>query len=233
MDDLEFRRRAYAEPDSEDKEFLEKKNESADNARFVEELKMLDQHIADAMQVEPPEGLAERIKLNQQLGEHTQTKKQYRFMMSIAASVLIVMSVVFTFLSPSTGEDLTKEVLAHIYDELDHLDVHQHEAIDSANLVLASHGGKFNHPIGELRYVGGCDIDKKPGLHMVLEGEKGPVTVMMMPQSKIEKAIQIADGRFQGSIEPTMKGSYAIVAEKGEKIEREKRVVNSSLSWQF
>ena len=233
MDDLEFRRRAYAEPNNEDKDFLDKKNESADNARFVDELKILDKKIADAMQVEPPEGLAERIKLNQQLGAHTHKTKQYRLMLSIAASILIVFSVVFAFLSPTGGKDLTKEVLVHVYDELDHLEENHHYSIDRANLMFASHGGKFNHSIGELRYVGSCDIAKKPGLHMVLEGEKGPVTVMMMPQSKIEKAIQIADSRFQGSIEPTMKGSYAIVAERGEKIEQVKQAVNSSLSWQF
>ena len=233
MDDLEFRRRAYAEPNSDDKDFIEKKNESADNARFVDELKMLDQQIADAMHVEPPEGLAERIKLNQQLGEHTHKKKQYQFMFSVAASVLIVMSVVFAFLSPSHNDALSEVVLTHIYDELYHLEDDYQYPIDRANLVLASHGGKFEHDIGELRYVGGCDIDEKPGLHMVLKGEKGPVTVMMMPEAKIEKAIKIADSRFQGSIQPTAKGSIAFVAEKGEKIERVKHAVNSSLSWQF
>ena len=68
MDDLEFRRRAYAEPNSEDEDFLQKKNESADNARFVDELKLFDEKINDALHVDPPEGLAERIKLNQTLG---------------------------------------------------------------------------------------------------------------------------------------------------------------------
>jgi len=233
MDDLEFRRRAYAEPNSDDKDFLKNKNQSLDNAHFVDELKTLDQQIADAMQVEPPEGLAERIKLNQQLGKHTQKKKQYQFMFSIAASVLIVMSVVFIFLSPSNNDALSKIVLSHIYDELYHLEEDHQYPIDRANLALASLGGRFKQDIGEIRYVGACDIDKKPGLHMVLEGEKGPVTVIMMPQEKIEKAIKITDPRFQGSIQPTAKGSYAIVAVKGEEIARIKHAVNSSLSWEF
>ena len=233
MDDLEFRRQAYADPNNTDQDFLDKKNESIENEKFVEELKNLDRKITQAIQIEAPEGLAERIKLNQQLGEHAYRKKQMRRWFSIAASVLIVFGLVASFISTTKTNDLSQRVLSHVYDELYHLEENHHYSIARANLMLASYGGEFQQNIGSLRYVGKCEIAKQQGVHMILDGKVGPVTVMMMPETKIDKALSINDHRFQGSIEPTSRGSYAIIAEKGEELEQVKQTVNKNLKWRF
>ena len=233
MDDLEFRRRAYAEPDSEDADFLQKKNASEENTRLVDELKQFDEKLSEVLHVEPPEGLAERIKLNQTLGLHVQNKKKYRLLWSMAASVLIVCSVVFSFMQFTSQPDLPGQLLTHVYDELHHLDDDHGYSIDHTNLVLASHGVRLVSDIGHVKYVSECEIDDQSGVHMVLQGEHGAVTVMMMPDRHVGHVMPIVDSRFQGSIAPVARGSLAIIAEKGEPIDDLRRSLNSSLQWKF
>lgn len=230
MDDLEFRRRAYADPGCRDDDFLEKKNASEENIQFVNDLLVFDQEIKKSMNIQAPKGLAERIILNQTLGQHVQLKQRMRLAFSLAASILIVFSLSFTFL-PVSNISLDQKVLAHIYEELDHLDEYQNNDIHRVNDLLASFGGTVNQEIGRINYLGGCNIANKKGVHMVLAGEKGPVTVMMLPDIKIENTQSISDGRFNGSIIPAAKGSMVVVGEKGESLEELKYKLKNNISW--
>jgi Protein of unknown function (DUF3379) len=230
MDDLEFRRRAYAEPDCQDDKFLAKKNASKESKTFVGDLQAFNYQIKDAMNTPVPEGLAERIILNQTLVQHAQKKQGVKVIFSLVASVSIVFALVFTFLFTS-NIDLEQEVFAHIYEELNHLNEQQHNDIHHVNNLLKSFGGTVNIEIGEVNYLGSCNIANKKGVHMVLAGEKGPVTIMMLPNINIGNKQSISDGRFKGSIIPATKGSIVIVGEKGESLEEIRHKLVNNIRW--
>ena len=141
--------------------------------------------------------------------------------------------MVFTFMQYPPEADLSRQLLTHVYDELHHLDDDFNYSIDRTNLVLASHGARLSKDIGRVKYVGECDLDRQQGVHMVLQGAHGPVTVMMMPQRKVEQHVQISDQRFHGSIEPMARGSVAIIAEKGEPIDDLRHALADSIEWNF
>lgn len=61
MDELEFRRRAYGEPQSQDPEFLQAQKEASGRDAFVNDLKALDRKIAKALKVDVPEDLADKL----------------------------------------------------------------------------------------------------------------------------------------------------------------------------
>jgi len=53
-------------------------------------------------------------------------------------------------------------------------------------------------------------------VHMVLQGENGSVTVLLMPGEQIDTRNPVDNGRFSGVIAPTRYCSMAIVGEDGE-----------------
>jgi len=231
MDDLEFRRRVYADPKSQAADLLDKENESQDNRLFVEDLQQFDEKIKQAMSVEPPEGLAQRIILNQALNNHTQSKLHRRYMLSMAASFLLVLGLFSYILQPVSGIDLEREVFAHVYEELNHLNEQQGKDTSQFNEALKKHGGKFLGDFGKINYLGSCNIVNKKGVHLILAGSQGAVTVMMLPEIKVSVEQVISDDRFHGSIIPTGKGSIAVVGEKGESLKEIKQVLENNFDW--
>ncbi len=74
--------------------------------------------------------------------------------------------------------------------------------------------------LGTVNYAGNCDIrNKQKGAHIVLQGKKGPVTVLIMPAEEVTARRRISDQRFHGVIIPAPRGSYAIVGEHDEALE--------------
>ena len=246
MDDLEFRRQAYTDPECKDSDFIEHKNKSADNNNFVEDLQLLDESLKQAMTLQPPEDLAERIKLNQTLRHH-QVMRKRTFFWSMAASVLIVFTVFFTLqpvnlsknsISKSnlsennlSENNLEQQVLSHIYHEIDHLYEKQDRSLNQVNVMLAEFGSHLNSSIGSINYLGSCDIAKKKGVHMVVEGSIGPITVMMLPDSPVTSQQLINDKRFKGLIMPAGKGSMAVLGEKGESLKLLQEKLIENIRW--
>ena len=233
MDDLEFRRRAYAEPDCQDKEFIEYKNKSIENTQFIDELIQLDESLKTALQINPSEDLLQRIKLKQTLDFHSSSRKRYRYM-SMVASVFMVFTLLFVY-QPDTHDrselNLTESVLQHIYDELDHLHEKQNKSLSQVNTLLSRFGGNISELVGNVNYLGSCDIANKSGVHMVVQGEVGPITVMILPNISVSGKQEIFDKRFKGLIMPKGKGSIAIVGEKTESLILMKEKLVNHMRW--
>ena len=220
MDDLEFRRRAYAEPDCQDKDFIDYKNKSIENTHFVDELNLLDETLKSAIQIKPPEDLLERVKLKQALELHQLNRQRYRYF-SLAASVVLVLIMTYIY-QPEVGikphETLTASILEHIYHELDHLQEQQNKSLAQVNTLLSDIGVNMSVLVGDVNYLGSCDIANKKGVHMVVQGSIGPITVMVLPDISVSDKQIISDKRFRGLIVPKGKGSIAIVGEKSESL---------------
>lgn len=64
MDDLEFRRRISAHPNSTDKELVEFAEQHSERQEFINDMQAFDLELANALDVPVPAGLAERILAN-------------------------------------------------------------------------------------------------------------------------------------------------------------------------
>ncbi|GAL05586.1 hypothetical protein JCM19237_676 [Photobacterium aphoticum] len=65
MDDLEFRRRLLADPNDNHPDMLESRNASLANRKLSDELQSLDSKLAQAMKVDVPDDLADKILFHQ------------------------------------------------------------------------------------------------------------------------------------------------------------------------
>ncbi len=229
MDDLEFRRRAYAEPDCQDEDFIAHRNLTPENTRFVEELQRADKTLKQAMQITPSHDLAERIKLAQALGQHQSVRKRWQFS-AIASSLFLLLGLVF-ILMPPASMTLQQEVFAHIYDELNHLGEQGNRSLGQANALLADIDVSMTRKIARINYLGSCEIARKKGIHMVLQGDLGPITVLMLPDISVDSQQIIRDGRFHGLITPEEQGSIVVVGEKGESLQQLQDKLKQTLRW--
>lgn len=235
MDDLEFRRRLYADPADDDIAILEAIQSDAKRAKFADELKHMDAVIKSTLNVDVPEGLAERLLLKQTMDVHQQHKRKARSYIALAASVAFIAGISLTLLRTPDAQ-LSQHVLAHVYHEIDTMEGRIDEQVElrQVNAKLASYGAQMNHAQEHIYYANHCDFDGKRSLHMVIEGDDGRVTVFLVPniQSFKHKDGAFADGRFKGIIETHGDVGIITVAESQQDAKKAQQQLQKSLKWQ-
>ena len=68
-------------------------------------------------------------------------------------------------------------------------------------------------------------------MHMVVPGQQGPITVLIMPGEYLMQAQQVRSPRFFGVIVPTVYGSMAVVGEKLEPVEEVVEKMQRAIIW--
>lgn len=63
----------------------------------------------------------------------------------------------------------------------------------------------------------------------MLQGEQGPVSVIVINNSPVQVEYQIRDERFQGLVVPASEGNMILVGEQGENLEQLKQMVADSM----
>ena len=238
MDDLEFRKSATIDPDSQEPEFLKKKQQSQYNRRFVNEQQTFNQELQEALTIPTPENLSDRIILTQQLSQHKQQRlkkrqRQWRnwFAGSVAAAVIITFSVRLLIPATIDGAQLAQSVINHIHDDTHALNVRMDVPKSSIDTMLASYGGKLKGPIGQVSFLGHCIVGGHTGIHIVLNTPQGLVTVILLPHQSINQPSLLTDKQYSGVLYPSEKGSIAIIAEHRKSIEDTRQKINRNLNW--
>lgn len=215
---------------------IDPRNESADLITHIkhckpcrherEQLLALENTLESSLDYSVPEGLEDRILEISRDENQTGKARSGPFgghVWQMAAGVMLGIGLaVYLGLNQyyplNNASALEVTVLNHITDELNHL----HETHDISQQQLGSVMTAINthatEDIGKLNYAGKCQIRKNAGAHLIVNGEKGPVTVLVMPGEHIGKNMNIESARFDGTIYPTAYGSLAVVGEKGEHI---------------
>jgi hypothetical protein len=150
--------------------------------------------------------------------------------LGIAASFAIAAVLIVRLLGPDPVYDsLADEVLAHLDHELGSLVVTD-EAVSerSLRLVVSPDVADLDGGFGLISYARTCVINGKRIPHLVIQGEHGPVTVLLMPDEEVAAAMTLVGKGVNGVILPVGKGSIAIIGEREENLsDIEKRVVDS------
>ncbi|MDO6639121.1 DUF3379 domain-containing protein [Shewanella sp. 5_MG-2023] len=218
MDDLQFRRHAYDDPNSQDEDFLAQIAASESDAKLVSELKILDSKLTHALNIDVPNDLADKLLLRQQLNKHQEQKKHTRYLMAMAASVALVIGLSFSMLK-FAPVDLAEHALAHVYHEPKSMLVDQNVGFEDVNFKLAGIGGlenaKFIQQPGKVFYTSYCDFQGVKSLHLVMEGKDGKVTLFIVPaENRMVTEETFADQHYQGLGFQTAGAFMMLVAEQ-------------------
>lgn len=152
---------------------------------------------------------------------------------AMAASVLLAAVLGVRLISTGIEYDsLGEKVLAHLQHEPYALRVSDTPVSDKRLVsVVPGDIAEMNHSAGLITYAQTCVINGHEVPHLVIQGEKGPVTIMLMPEEMISDAITLSDEYSNGVILPVGNGSIAIIGQRGESLEKIEQSVINSVMW--
>ena len=204
------------------------------------ERRALDETIAKALAIDvpelkipdlPPIGEDENIV---NLPFRRPTKITTPAWIGIAASFALaaIIGVQFIGNGPADDRKLAETVLAHVDHEPWSLKVTDVSVSDAQFArVVNPTIGTMNGDIGLVSYAQSCIINGNTIPHLVIQGEHGPVTLLLMPDEMVHGAVLLSGESVDGVILPHSDGSIAIIGERKEKIEELKRRVVDSVEW--
>ena len=89
----------------------------------------------------------------------------------------------------------------------------------------------LDRDLGLITYAMSCKINGREVPHLVIQGEKGPVTILLMPEEMVDMPIRLEGKSIEGVILPVGNGSIAIIGERGERIDELKTRVTETVKW--
>ena len=152
---------------------------------------------------------------------------------AVAATVILATSISLRVsgVFQSYGS-LAEEVLAHMDHEPGALRVTD-EPVSDTRLARAVPAklAIFDRDASLITYAQSCKINGKDVPHLVIQGEDGPVTILLMPDEKIAEVTPIDGKNVKGVILPVGDGSIAIVGGREEQLESIQKNVVNSVTW--
>ena len=226
MNCLDCRRELLVDPRSDSPDLTRHISHCKSCRQEQQRLLALDDALDAALAYPVPDGLADRIIdiSRDEINTGRNRKKPFsNRVWQIAAGAMLGIGLA-TYLglhqdNPlNTADALETTVLNHITDEINHLYETHDISAEKLDNIMTAINTQAGDGIGKLNYAGKCQIRKNTGAHLIVNGDRGPVTVLVMPGEHIEKNMGIKSDRFDGMIYPTGYGSIAVVGEKHEHI---------------
>jgi hypothetical protein len=234
MNCLDFRRQILADPFCKDVAVLAHEADCPSCAPFAREIRAQEVRLRSALQeISPPEGMAERIQLAARFDQRSTVRRRWWY--SAAATVLMAVGVSMVSLFSTSIERgnvaLAQSVINHIEDESRHLREVQAVSSGRLNRVFERFGAELAGNIGTVNFAAECLMRNRTGVHLVMPGQMGPITVFFMPGEMTESSMPVSSTRFSGKILPTAWGSIAVVGENGEPLDGLGERLAAAVNW--
>jgi hypothetical protein len=202
MNCLEFRRIVGAEPSTQPPQLLAHMAECAACARHREELLRMDQLIYRALDLEMD---------TQETRGSTSRREMPRWVVAAGIVAACVLSL-FVWLSVPRGA-LAEQLVAHVEHEAQSL-VETSDVVEPQRLhqVLSRSGVRLAPGVATVSYAMSCWFRGQYVPHLVVQTERGPVTVLLLTQEQDVKGRQEFDeGGFHGVVVPAPRGALAVL----------------------
>lgn len=239
MDDLEFRKRVMADPNSESTDIKEAILADRGKKRFLEEMRQFDDSLQSALKVPVPDNLAERIILNQSLQDHKEQKSSQKWYYAMAAGVFFTFGVMFQMLysTPEVG-DLGEYSLSHYYHETSYLSFDDSDKMDlsSVNEQLADFGIHLGNLFQAVTFVEECRFNGVRSLHMVFSAESGEqytVFITSHEDAQLPFVEEFSDNKVHGKGYLIGNSDLVILSENAEALDSFKSDFEKNIIWQI
>ena len=153
--------------------------------------------------------------------------------LAVAATLVLAAFVGIRMIGGNvTYASLADEIVAHLDHEPYALRVTD-EPVSERRLakVVPADVASMNHDAGLITYAQTCVINGKKVPHLVIQGEHGPVTILLLPDEAIDDAVELEGESINGVLLPVGGGSVAIIGERNEELEPIRQNVMNSVTW--
>lgn len=233
MDDLQFRRSLYADPNNRDDELLTALSKDPTKQKFAQELHTLENKIHKALNVPVPEELAQKLLLKQTFASHKQQKRKTRIQLALAASVAITFGITFSLMQFSHAyKTISDYAIAHVNHEAKYF--HNNDiariSLASLNQKMASFNGVFSDQLGELIAANYCRFDGIKSLHLVFKGQSSPVNIFIVPNNEyLNLNDHFESENLQGLVNNFNNNNIIIVGDKREPLKDWQAQINQKI----
>ena len=238
MNDRSYKEIIAADPAVDLDELELAAEERVEAEAFRDEMRALDERIAAALTIDTPElKIPDLPDLETENVAHMPTSNKSRLTppawIALAASVTVVALIGVRLLdSNESYPSLAAEVVAHLDHEPQAL-VRTSTPVEERRLqsVVNSDGVQLDSGVGLVTYARSCVINGNSVPHLVIQGRSGPVTLLLMPDEKVDMAEVLEGKNINGVILPVGDGSIAIIGERDEDLSKIKQQVVDSVTW--
>jgi hypothetical protein len=139
---------------------------------------------------------------------------------------------------PVIQDELSQQIFSHVYAEGRFLEATDSVSLDSVNTRMEqAMGAQLTASPAtkalQVRFAKDCWIAKAVAMHMIVRGETGPVSMMMIPKTVVTKERPIADHRFSGFITPIAGGTLVVLGNPQEPMRKYVDLLSSSMQWKY
>ncbi|WP_116473372.1 DUF3379 family protein [Zobellella maritima] len=202
MDELEFRRRVYTDPNDIHPDFLSASTDHAANRQFLNEMKDFNHKLERAMNVPLPEDLPRTLMLAA-LPEQPKHREgpSWRYL-AVAASVAFALGFATRFIHLPTEAvtglpSIAQVALAHVHTEMPFTrNVDEQVTLIAANAKLEPYGARLGDisRVGRIYYANHCMFPGGTVAHLVIAGEYERINIFLVP---MDRPLRI-ENRFVG-----------------------------------
>lgn len=229
----EYRKTIAADPTSDSG--ADHASGCADCRQYRDEMRALDAGIARALHIAVPPlempALPE-VRSGDVVSLSSRKTPAKATWFALAAGMVLAAVIGFRMSGPGVEYALADQVLAHVDHEPFALTVSSVPVSDARlAAVVPADIGQMNHDAGLITYARSCPINGNAVPHLVIQGERGPVTILLMPEEPVDGPVTFEDETSHGVILPVGDGSIAIIAPHGEELERIEKNILDSVAW--
>ena len=235
MNCLEFRRLYDTDPGCQDSHFLAHARACDECAAFARRGATLERRLHAAMRVKTPENLSSKILVKQVFRRERQIKRPrawpvIRWM--LAASVVLAIGSGAVLINHLRAPSLGHAVMA-LVDEAEHALVPRAPvSLEDIRAALKPVGIDLNGEPGVVTFASPCVVRGKLAGHIVIKGEKAPISILLMPNESVSGRLTIERSDLKGVLLPMKQGAIAILGAPEEELSAIENKVLSLFKWQ-
>ncbi|MCP4324025.1 MAG: DUF3379 domain-containing protein [Psychromonas sp.] len=237
MDDILFRHTATATPNDKSDDFLQRLADSESDKMVVKQAKQFDADLQALLKVDVPEGLADKILLEQSFVVENERIKSGRWHIAIAASIAFIIGISLPLLNSLSHSplDIGEVAMQHVKAEY-YFTAQSNERADlkMVNAKLARYGAQAHSELGDITYVNYCNFEGTPALHMVMKGEKGQITVFVVPNdANFVETEKFNNQHLKGITEKMGNSNVVIVGDRDESLQTVQQAMQNNIQWEI
>ncbi len=227
MNCLEFRRQFGTDPASQDQQLLAHLQACTACADFATRVQDFDRRLLLALRVP----LADGQGGSYQVPDNTGPAQDWAWI-GLAASLVLGLGVgLLTWWSAPHG-NIAQDLLAHVqHEQMFLVSTDERVPYQRLDAVLRKAGTTLPDGVAGVSYARSCIFRGRLVPHLVVQGENGPVTVMILPDLEVDGPTRFSEHGLFGIILPAAAGSIAIIAGEESDIVEVSDPIVESLVW--
>ncbi|MBS0431960.1 MAG: DUF3379 family protein [Proteobacteria bacterium] len=231
MECLEFRRQLAADPRTREDAFLAHRDSC--HAGCTEawwRAQRLERRLDNALQIDAPAQLAERVLLAHATGLRLRTRRRWRVGLALAASLVVVLGAGFMAWRGANAESLPQLAIAHMRGpEAFALGLTEPVPAASLRAGFAARGVTLRELPQNAVYVHDCPVGPYRTVHLVFREGGKPVTALYFPDHAIAEARDFRRSGVQVREVPLQHGTLMMLGDDAQGFAAVERTLDDAL----